>query len=69
MAPESDIACLTDRVTCFALKTACAFGIAMRLFAWMMYFHALLLVGMVILVGHWVEFVGGCNLLCFPLHL
>ena len=51
VAPESDIACLTDLVTRFTSKIVAACGIAWRLFAWTIIFQAADRVGIFTCVG------------------
>ena len=51
VAPESDIACFTDLVTCFTSKIVAACGVAWRLFAWTIVFQAAECVGIFTCVG------------------
>ena len=59
VAPESDIACLTDLVIRLTSKIVAACGIAWRLFAWTIVFQAAERVGIFTYVGWMMCFVGG----------
>ena len=59
VAPESDMACLTDLVTLAVLKIASAWAISCKLLACISFFHALFLVGMVGIIGRMIFSVGG----------
>ena len=59
VAPESEMACLTDLVTRCWSKIAFALGIACKFLAWMIAFQAVVRVGILTLVGWMICFVGG----------
>ena len=59
VAPESEMACFTDLVTRCTSKIVAAFGVACRLFAWTIAFHAAERVGSFTCVGWMMWFVGG----------
>ena len=59
VAPESEMACLTDLVTRWASKIVAACGVSRRLFACTIAFHAAERVGNLTWVGWMILFVGG----------